>query len=422
MFLFDIDRWIEIWVTITRNKTRSLLTCFGVFWGILMLVILLGSGSGLKNGIFGNFEGFATNSAFFITDRTSEPYKGFNKGRFWSMRNRDVESIMQNVQGIEAISPMVWGARSERNVVYGQLTATCYVKGVMPGYFNIESQELLHGRLLNEIDVRDKRKVCLIGSIVYETLFRNEDPCGNYIRVNGSYYQIVGVVKQRSSNFSIGGRSDESIFLPSTTMQQIQNQGDRINFIGVSFKKGYLAQMVIDEITVLLKAQNEIAPSDPQAVMEINLAKQFDTFEMLFIAIEILIWIVGTGTLLAGIIGVSNIIMVTIKERTKEIGVRRALGAKPFNIINQVLSESLLLTSLAGLMGLTLGVFLLDVVNKFLETQPSTQEVTFFANPEISIQVATVATIIIIISGLLAGLIPAWRALQIKAIDAIREE
>ena len=422
MFLFDIDRWIEIWVTITRNKTRSLLTCFGVFWGILMLVILLGSGAGLKNGILGNFEGFATNSAFFITDRTSEPYKGFNKGRYWSMRNRDVESIIKNVEGIEDISALVWGARSEKNVVYGQLTTTCYVKGVMPGYFNIESQELYYGRLLNEIDVREKRKVCLIGSTVYETLFRNEDPCGNYIRANGSYYQIVGVVKQRSSNFTLGGRSDESVFLPATTMQQIQNQGDRINFIGVSIKKGYLVQQVIDDITALLKAQNEIAPSDPQAVREINLAKQFATFEMLFIAIEILIWIVGTGTLFAGIIGVSNIMMVTIKERTKEIGVRRALGAKPFNIINQVLSESLLLTSLAGLTGLTLGVFLLDVANKFLETQPSTQEVTFFANPEISIQVAVVATVIIIVSGLLAGLIPAWRALQIKAIDAIREE
>ena len=420
--MFDIDRWIEIWVTITRNKTRSLLTCFGVFWGILMLVILLGSGTGMRNGIFSNFEGIATNSVFFITDRTSEPYKGFNKGRFWSMRNRDVENIVQNVPGIQDISPLIFGGRSEKNVVYGQMTGTFFVKGVTPGYFNIESQELLYGRLLNEIDVRERRKVCLIGSSVFETLFRNEDPCGKYIRVNGSYYQIVGVVKQRSSNMNIGGRSVESVFLPFTTMQQILNQGDRINFIGVSVKPGYLVEKLIDDISTILKSQNEISPTDPQAVREINLAKQFATFEMLFIGIEILIWIVGIGTLLAGIIGVSNIMMVTIKERTKEIGVRRALGAKPFNIISQVMSESLLLTSLAGLMGLTLGVFLLDVVNRFLEAQPDTQEVTFFQNPEISIQVAVAATIIIIISGLLAGLIPAWRALQIKAIDAIREE
>jgi putative ABC transport system permease protein len=421
-FLFDIDRWVEIWVTITRNKMRSLLTCFGVFWGILMLVILLGSGTGMRNGIFNNFEGFATNSVFFYTDRTSEPYKGFNKGRMWDMRNRDIESILSNVKGIDAISPILFGGSSEKNVVYGQLTGTYFVKGIRPAYFNIESQEIRYGRLLNEIDEREKRKVCMIGSRVNETLFRNADPCGKYIRVNGSYYQIVGVVHQRTSNVTIGGRSEESIFLPFSTLQQIQNQGDKIYFIAVSVKQGVPFQVVADDIVTILKAQNEISPTDPQAVGQISIAKQFETFNLLFIGIDILVWIVGMGTLLAGIIGVSNIMMVTIKERTKEIGVRRALGAKPFNIINQVLSESLLLTSLAGLTGLTVGVFLLDVVNRFLSAQPSAQETTFFQDPEISIQVAVSATIVIIISGLLAGLIPAWRALQIKAIDAIREE
>jgi putative ABC transport system permease protein len=206
-------------------------------------------------------------------------------------------------------------------------------------------------------------------------------------------------------------------------MQQILNEGDKVYFICVNVKRGYPVKQVIEEISALLKAQNEISPTDPQAVGQFNLAEQFATFEMLFLGIEILVWIVGIGTLLAGIIGVSNIMMVTIKERTKEIGVRRALGAKPFNIITQVLSESLLLTSLAGLMGLTIGVFLLDMVNKLISAQPSGgQDATFFENPEISIQVAIAATIIIIVSGLFAGLIPAWRALQIKAIDAIREE
>ena len=421
-FLFDIDRWIEVWVTITRNKTRSLMTCFGVFWGILMLVILLGSGAGMRNGIFSNFSGFATNSVFFITDRTSEPYKGFNKGRYWNMRNRDIESIVRNVVGIQDISPIIFGGRGEKNVVYGQQTGSYNVKGVMTGYFNIDMQEVHYGRLLNEIDMQEKRKVCLIGTRVNETLFRNDDPCGKYIRVNGTYYQIVGVVKQRASNVSIGGRGEESVFIPFVTLQQIQNQGDLVNFIGVSVQQGVPMQQVIDEITTILKTQNEISPTDPQAVMVINLAKQFDTFNLLFVGIDILVWIVGIGTLLAGIIGVSNIMMVTIKERTKEIGVRRALGAKPANIISQVMSESVLLTSLAGLMGLTLGVFLLDMLNNLLMAQPSTQEATFFLNPEISIQVAVAATIIIIISGLIAGLIPAWRALQIKAIDAIREE
>lgn len=421
--MFDLDRWIEIWVTITRNKTRSLLTCFGVFWGILMLVILLGSGTGMKNGILGNFDGFATNSIFVYTDRTSEPYKGFNKGRWWNMRNRDIESIVANVEGVEDISPIIWGSSGDKNIVYGQLTGTYNVKGVLPGYFNIESQNLYYGRLLNEIDIQGKRKVCLIGTKINETLFRNEDPCGKYIRVNGLYYQVVGVVKAKSSNMNIGGRSEESVFLPFSTMQQTLNQGDILHFLCMSIQAAYPVQEVIDDVTAILKSQNEIAPTDPQAVGIVNLAAQFKTFSLLFSGIDILVWLVGMGTLLAGIIGVSNIMMVTVKERTKEIGVRRALGAKPFNIISQVMSESLVLTALAGLMGLSFGVFLLDVVNKVLAAAPASGNgPTFFQNPEVDINTAIAATVVLLFSGLLAGLIPAWRAMQIKAIDAIREE
>jgi putative ABC transport system permease protein len=237
------------------------------------------------------------------------------------------------------------------------------------------------------------------------------------------YYQVVGVVKPVSPNISIGGRSEESVFLPFSTMQQTLNQGDILHFLCLSVKVGYPVKEVIDEVSAILKAQNEIAPTDPQAVGVINLAAQFATFNMLFVGIDILVWLVGMGTLLAGVIGVSNIMMVTVKERTKEIGVRRALGAKPFNIISQVMSESLVLTSLAGLIGLSLGVFLLDVVNKLLAANPSSSDgPTFFENPEVHIQTAVAATVVLLFSGLLAGLIPAWRAMQIKAIDAIREE
>ncbi|MDR2470002.1 MAG: ABC transporter permease [Tannerella sp.] len=419
--MFDIDRWIEIWVTITRNKTRSILTCFGVFWGILMLVILLGAGRGMKNGIMGGLEGFSTNSAFFYTDRTSEPYKGFNKGRYWSMRNRDIVNIVRNVRGIEHISPILWGGRGEKNIVFGQTTGTYGVRGVMPGFFQIEMQNVLFGRLLNEVDVRERRKVCIIGAKVNESIFRNEDPCGKHIRVNGLYYQVVGVVRSKSSNFNLGGRSEETVFLPFTTLQQSQNQGDIFHFMGVCIRNGMPVEAVINEITSILKVQNEIAPSDPQAVGVVNVAAQFAVFSLLFTGIDILVWIVGMGTLLAGIIGVSNIMMVTVRERTKEIGVRRALGAKPFNIISQVMSESLLLTAMAGLLGLSLGVFILDLFNRMLDTQPQ-DGMTFFRNPEVSIQTAVIATLVLIFSGFLAGLIPAWRAMQIKAIDAIREE
>lgn len=417
--MFDLDRWTEIWVTITRNKTRSLLTCFGVFWGILMLVILLGSGRGMQNGIMRSVNGFATNSAFFFADRTSESYKGFNKGRQWDMRNRDVESIRREVKELSAISPIIWGNSSDKNIVYGMMSGTFNVKGVHPDYFQIETQKLFHGRLLNEVDERERRKVCLIGTKVKEVLFKEEDPCGSYIRVNGIYYQVVGVVQQRASGVNIGGRSEECVFLPFSTMQQTLNQGDIIHFLCVAAKPDVQMLPVINKIKSIIKEQNLIAPTDPQAVTALNLAAQFETFNNAFLGIDILIWIVGVGTLLAGIIGVSNIMMVTVKERTKEIGVRRALGAKPWNIISQIMSESLLITAMAGLMGLTVGVFLLDVVDQLIGDPVGE---TMLLHPAVSIQVALAATSILLLAGLLAGLIPAWRAMQIKAIDAIREE
>ena len=417
--MFDLDRWTEIWVTITRNKTRSLLTCFGVFWGILMLVILLGSGRGMQNGIMRSVNGFATNSAFFFADRTSESYKGFNKGRQWDMRNRDVESIRREVKELSAISPIIWGNSSDKNIVYGMMSGTFNVKGVHPDYFQIETQKLFHGRLLNEVDERERRKVCLIGTKVKEVLFKEEDPCGSYIRVNGIYYQVVGVVQQRASGVNIGGRSEESVFLPFSTMQQTLNQGDIIHFLCVAAKPDVQMLPVINKIKSIIKEQNFISPTDPQAVSAINLAAQFETFNNVFLGIDILIWIVGVGTLLAGIIGVSNIMMVTVKERTKEIGVRRALGAKPWNIISQIMSESLLITAMAGLMGLTVGVFLLDMVDQLIGDPVGE---TMLLHPAVSIQVALAATSILLLAGLLAGLIPAWRAMQIKAIDAIREE
>ncbi|MDR0574234.1 MAG: ABC transporter permease [Tannerella sp.] len=419
--MFDADRWIEIWVTITRNKTRSILTCFGVFWGIFMLVLLLGSGNGFKNALFKNVDGFATNSLFFHTDRTSEPYRGFNKGRYWNMRNRDVETIQREVKGIEAISPVIWGNRSDKNIVYGQIAGAYNVKGVYPAYFNIEKQNLYFGRLLNEIDLHERRKVCLIGTRVQEELFKNEDPCGKYIRVNGLYYQVVGVVEQIASGVNIGGRAESSVFLPFSAMQQTLNQGDILHFLCVSAVPGYPIQQMIDNICDLLKNQNEISPTDPQAVGVINLAAQFSAFENLFAGIDLLIWLVGLGTLLAGIIGISNIMMVTVKERTREIGVRRAIGAKPWNIISQVMSESLVLTAMAGLLGLSAGVFLLDAVDRVLSMQPPSSDVMIL-HPGVNIGAAIAATIVLLICGMFAGLIPAWRAMQIKAIDAIREE
>ncbi|MEG2164446.1 MAG: ABC transporter permease [Bacteroidales bacterium] len=418
--MFDIDRWQEILLTITRNKTRSILTGFGVFWGILMLVLLLGSGNGLKNGIMDGSAGFATNSAFFSSERTGEAYKGYKKGRIWEMRNRDLDVIRQQVKGVRYLSPMIMQWSKQNNIVRGEKAATYNVRGVYSEYFNIETQHILAGRLLNEIDMLEKRKVCLIGNIVRDVLFSpSEDPIGTYIRVNGIYFQVVGVIKPKSKA-QIGGRAEESIMVPFNTLQQAFNKGDKFWFLCATAKDDYPCDKMVEDIKTVLKSQNEISPTDTQAINSFTIAKQFETFELMFLGINILVWIVGIGTLLAGIIGVSNIMMVTVKERTREIGVRRALGAKPLDIISQIMSESLLLTAIAGLMGLCLGVFLLDTANQIISKAGS--ENTLFKNPEINIGVALVATSILLLSGLLAGLIPAWRAMQIKAIDAIREE
>lgn len=421
MFLFDVDRWVEIWVTITRNKTRSLLTSFGVFWGILMLVVLLGSGNGLKNGIMKNVEGFSTNSAFFFSERTGEPYKGYKKGRYWQMRNRDLDAIQQRVKGVRFLSPMIMQWGGQNNVVKGQKSGTYNVRGVYSQYFQIETPNLLAGRLLNEIDMLDKRKVCVIGSSVREDLFgQEEDPIGQYIRVNGIYYQVVGVIDPKAKGINIGGRVDQSIMTPFKTLQQTSNQGDKFWFLCATADNNYPCDKMVEDIKDVLRSQNEISPTDEQAISSITIAKQFETFELLFTGINALVWLVGIGTLLAGVIGVSNIMMVTVRERTREIGVRRAIGAKPFDIISQIMSESLLLTSIAGLLGLSTGVFLLDIVNKALMNGNS--EDIFFSDVGIHIGTAVTATFILLISGLLAGLIPSWRAMQIKAIDAIREE
>ncbi len=420
--MFDTDRWMEIWVTLTRNKTRSILTGFGVFWGILMLVILLGSGTGFRNGVMKNVDGFATNSAFFFSERTGEAYKGYKKGRSWRMRNRDLETIRQRVRGVRYLSPMAlsWGRKN--NVVRGQKAGTYNVRGIHSEYFQIETQHVLKGRLLNEIDVKEKRKVCVIGSLVCEELFASgENPIGEYIRVNGIYYQVVGVVKPKP-RIHIGGRTEESVMVPFTTLQQVENMGDKFWFLCATADDGYNCQMMVDDITAVLKTQNEISPTDTQAVSNFTIAKQFETFSLLFTGIDILVWLVGIGTLLAGVIGVSNIMMVTVRERTREIGVRRAIGAKPADIISQIMSESLLLTSIAGMMGLSCGVFLLDAVNRLLLSGGEKSSDTFFSNPEIHIGAAVAATAVLLVCGLLAGLIPAWRAMQIKAIDAIREE
>lgn len=418
--MFDLDNWQEIWATITRNKLRSFLTGFGVFWGILMLVLLIGAGNSLQGGIYQNFEGFASNSCFFWTGRTSEAYKGYRKGRWWSMNLRDIHLIRQRAQSVEYISPMLFIGGGDKNAVRGQKSGSYGVRGIFPEHFKIEGQHILSGRLFNELDEENSRKVCIIGKVVYETLFQpGEVAEGQYIRVNGIYFQVIGVIRPKSKA-SIGGDVEESIYLPFSTTQRAFNQGQDIWFMACTAKPGYSASMVEDEVKSIVKASHDISPTDEKAMGSVNIEKQFKIFQNLFLGIDFLIWIVGIGALFSGIIGISNIMLVTVRERTREIGVRRAIGAKPMSIMLQILSESFVLTAVAGLSGLLVGVSILEIIYQAMTDNVS--EDMLFIPPFVSFGTAVIALIIIMVSGIVAGFMPAMRALKIKPIDAIRDE
>ena len=420
--MFDLDSWQEIWSTITRNKTRSILTGFGVFWGLFMLIILMGVGSGFKGGIGSLFKGFNVNSVMFQTNSTGEPYKGFRKGRYWNMTTRDLPLIREKAQSVEFISPTLFGSRSDNNAVRGMKTGTYSSQGVMPDFFEISQVEVVYGRVINEVDIQNRRKVCVIGQEVYETLFDvGEDPLGQSIRLNGRYFQVAGVIKPLS-NVSIGSNPRQTLYIPFSTMQQTFMRGDYIHMLMCTAKPKYTAAMVEDEVKAILKANHDIAPNDEKAVWSYNLEEEFNSFQNLFQGIDILVLIVGLGALFSGIIGISNIMLVTVRERMREIGVRRALGAKPSNILRQIMSESFVLTAIAGLIGFLVATGILILISQAMTVGPDNGEASLFGPPLISFNLALGAMGILIVSGAIAGLMPALKALQIKAIDAIRDE
>ncbi|MFY9117455.1 MAG: ABC transporter permease, partial [Dysgonamonadaceae bacterium] len=305
----------------------------------------------------------------------------------------------------------------EKNVVRGERNGAYLVKGCYPEYDLIEKSNMIYGRYVNDIDIAERRKVCVIGERIYEVLFQpGEDPVGKQIRVNGIYFQVIGVARS-TSGVSIGGQTAETVVLPFSTMQQAFNQGNIIHFVAATANHGTPVKIVQDQITDILKQQHQISPDDKEAVGGMNIEEQFNMFNYLGIGIASLIWIVGLGTLFAGAIGVSNIMLVTVRERTREIGIRRALGATPRAIIGQIMSESIVLTVVAGILGIVVGVGILAATGIVLS-----QGDQFFKDPQISFGMAVGSLMILIVIGTLAGMIPAQRAMMIKPIEAIREE
>lgn len=417
--MIDFDKWQEIFHTLKQNKLRTTLTAFGVFWGIFMLVIMLGAGKGLENAVYSNLGDFARNSMFIWAERTTMPYNGLPRNRAYNFKYEDMYALKQNIPEIDVIAPAVHGGgwRQTNIVVRGLEMGNYEVNGVTPEEDFIDPVEVVGGRHINQLDLKNARKVCVIGYRVYEELFKKgEDPCGQYIRINSSYFQVIGYFKSKHSG-RWGENQNSQISIPFATAQRIYNYPNKADRFSIIVNPNYEVGEVESKVMAILAARHNIHPDDKAAFGYNNVGEEFKKMNGLFLGIRGLIWIVGVGTLLAGIIGVSNIMLIIIRERTSEFGIKRAIGATPRIVISSVLSESTFLTLMAGNAGLMLGVLIIELVNKAL---PPDSEM--FRNPEVDFNLAITALFIIVISGLLAGLIPARRAVSIKPIAAIRTE
>lgn len=421
--MFDLDKWNEILLALTRNPLRTLLTALGVFWGIFMLVIMLGSGNGLENGVKAGFSGIATNSVFIWTQRTSEAYKGLPAGRGFNMDNDDFLALQQHLPEARIIAPrnQLGGYMGGNNVTRGTKTGAFSVMGDYPEIEQVESVWVLDGRFINPLDMKGRRKVAVIGTKVRDILFaKEENPIGQYIRVSGVYFKVIGVFRTKQT----GDRADrdtQKIYVPFSTFQAAFNYGNVVGWFAITSQDDIPVAVAEDKAVEILKKRHKVAPTDDRAFGHFNLQEQFDKIQGLFLGINALSWFVGILTLLAGVIGVSNIMLVIVKERTREIGIRRAIGAKPWSIVSQILSESIVLTSIAGFLGLCSGVILLAIVANVLP-EPGAGEQMMFLNPEVKINTALWALSIMVIAGVFAGLIPARRAVGISTVDALRAE
>ena len=412
--MFDLDRWEEIWQTISRNRKRSIMTAFGVFWGIFMLTIMLGAGLGLKNALFSQLGDMSVNSCFFWGGRTSIPYKGLPSGRYWQFENEDLAAIKKQVPNVRSVGSVIWGSeyKFSRNDKKGDYSLV----GYNPDFQQISPQPIRFGRFFNEIDMEQQRKVCILTEQVWLDLFPGgEDPVGSTIRMNNMYLTVIGMIKVPDRGFRFHG--DKSVLMPVSTMQQMYNMGHKLHSVAVAANDDADIKEVETNIKQLVFARHTISPDDTKAVYSQNLGEQVNKFNSLFGGIGTLTWIVGIGTLLAGLVGVSNIMLVIVRERTQEIGVRRALGARPRIIISQIMSESFVLTFVAGIFGLALAVALLSGAESVLTASAGRP-----IRPQISFGTGMLSMTVLILGSLLASILPASRALRIKPVDAIREE
>ena len=411
----DINTYHEIADSLMRNKSRSILTGFGIFWGLFMLLAMLGAGDGVKGLLNSNFDGFASNAAIIVSSNTSVPYKGFQEGRYWELKYRDMEKLKTLIPESGVVTPMIsqWG----QTAVYDSQNTNCSVTGVNADYVEIEAPRMKYGRFLNEVDVERGRKVCVIGKRIYNELFPDGgDPCGSFIQVGSVFFQVVGV-NVASGNLNINGNTSSKVVIPSTVAQKLYNRGDNVDIICMTAKSGIKMTSLEGRVRQILAREHYFDPKDEPAMMFLNTEQIFTLIDTLFRGLDFLILLIGLGTLFAGAIGVRNIMMVTVKERTVEIGIRRAIGATPRDILSQIMLESISLTLIAGMVGIMFSVLLLSLAEKIVA---ASGELT--PNFQIGFWIAVAAAALLAVLGMLAGLAPALRAMSIKPVDAMRDE
>ena len=411
-FLFDRDTWQELYDSLSKNKLRSTLTMVGVWWGILLLIGLLGSARGIENSFNRLFGDFATNSVFVWTQSTSKPFKGFQEGRRVRLTLTDVKKIEENVDGIEFVVPR---NQNQSLVVRNLLSGTFNIAGDYPLLDKVQKKKLMKGRFINQNDIDENKKSVVISEDIYKQLFeKDEEAINEYIRINNINFKVIGIFE--SSNVNMGPSSD--IHIPFTTFQQIYNQGEKIGWMVITGKPGFNIKQIELDTKLLLKNVHRIHPQDKRAFGSFNLGKEFSKMTGFLKGMQFLTWFVGIATLIAGVFAIGNILLITVKERTKEIGVRRALGATPFEIKRQIVVEAVFLTLIAGLFGIISGGWILIAMDKFL----GQGDEAVFVNASVSIAVVFIALLILVVLGTLIGLIPATKATSIKPIEALREE
>ena len=413
------DTLQEIFFTLRKNKLRTLLTAFGVFWGIFMLVLLLGAGKGMQNGIEQGFTSDAQNSVWIWARKTSVPYKGLSTGRNINFTEADVIALKKEIPEllhIAAENPLGSANRADIVIKYKNRSESYGVFGVSESYFTIKNGlDQLNGRSLNNFDAIESRKVAMIGSAVANNLFANENPVGESIEINKIIFDVVGTFHDSGQN----GRQSERIYIPMSLYQQTFGQGrHHLSTITYQPKADADAYKVEDKVIALLKKRHRVSPDDRSAIRSHNLLKNSEQINSLFVAINSFIWFVGLGTLTAGIVGIGNIMMITVKERTMEIGVRKALGATPTSIVSALLFESVLITATAGYLGLVFGVALLELINYILMS--SNMSLDYFKRPEVDFGIAFTSIVILVVVGMLAGFAPAWRAARISPTEAMQ--